>query len=211
MKWLVGISGNNLVGEYYAGGVVTGFLYDGTTWTSLNKPGASGTAIFGIDGSNLVGEYYASGGWHGFIYNTKSEIWTTLNAPTGGATIVYDISGENLVGACWDGEGHSSGFLYDGMNYTLYSVPIYGIDGSNLIGQWSSASNFLYDGTTYTVFDNMPVGAYGTSIYGIGGNKIVGFYTDISVRDHGFIYIIPEPATVLLLGGGIFLRSRNKV
>lgn len=62
------IDGSNLVGFYRdLDGKDNGFIYNGTTWTTLNMPGAGATRIFGIDGSHLVG-YYSVSGTHGFVY-----------------------------------------------------------------------------------------------------------------------------------------------
>ena len=53
-------------------------------------------------------------------------------------------------------------------------------------------------------------GANYTYAFGIDGSNIVGFYYDGS-REHGFLYTIPEPGTVLLLGlGGISLILRKR-
>ena len=52
-----GIDGNNIVGWYSDGDAVRGFLFDGTTYTTIDVPGAELTAATGIDGNNIVGEY----------------------------------------------------------------------------------------------------------------------------------------------------------
>ena len=88
-----------------------------------------------------------------------------------------------------------------------------GIDGGNIVGMYEDASGwpdaFLYDGTTWTTLD-FP-GAMITYARGIDGDKIVGSYADASWDYHGFIYTIPEPGTVLLLGlGGIGLLRRRR-
>jgi hypothetical protein len=59
-----GIDGSNIVGQY----LNHGFLYDGTTCTTIDKPGATDTEIHGIDGIYLVGSYYDGMSSHGFIY-----------------------------------------------------------------------------------------------------------------------------------------------
>lgn len=103
-----GISGNNIVGEYYNSGRRS-FLYNGTNWTTLEMPGAYGTYSCGIDGSNIVGYYEDASGFHGFLYDGTN--WTTLNKP--GTTYIeaHDISGSNIVGYYRDASG-LHGFLY---------------------------------------------------------------------------------------------------
>ena len=46
-----------------------GFIYDGTTYTTLDVPGASYTYAYGIDGGNIVGRHtlYIDGRYHDFI------------------------------------------------------------------------------------------------------------------------------------------------
>jgi hypothetical protein len=53
-----GINGSNIVGFYTDGYLVShGFLYNGSTWTTLDMPGAYSTYAFGIDGNHIVGYY----------------------------------------------------------------------------------------------------------------------------------------------------------
>lgn len=61
---------------------------------------------------------------------------------------------------------------------------------------------------SWTTLD-MP-GAVLTFAYGIDGDRVVGYYEEGS-RNHGFVYVILEPAMVLLLGvGGLsVLRIRR--
>ena len=78
----IGISGNNIVGTYVdSSGNNNGFLYNGSTYTTLNDPlGVYGTFVDGIDGNNIVGSYTDStGNNNGFLYNGST--YTTLNDP----------------------------------------------------------------------------------------------------------------------------------
>jgi hypothetical protein len=183
-----GISDNNIVGNYNDDLGRHGFLYNGTTWTTLNNPvSVNGTSIYGIDGNNIVGCYYDySGTTHGFLYNGTT--WTTLNNPGATYTEAYGIDGNNIVG--WtEYSGVRHGFLYNGEE--------------------------ISDPNNWALLD-MP-GAIRTEIHGIDGDNLVGCYVDTNGNIHGFIYgpdVVPEPATIVLLitgliAGGFFLRRKK--
>ena len=193
-----GISGNNIVGWYAnSSGWQLGFLYNGSTYTTLTDPLSvqstmhgpvpNGNYAYGISGNNTVGLYY----------------W---NAPVNGVN------------------GYS-GFLYNGSTYTTLSDPLsistsaQGIDGNNIVGYYQDSSfnnyGFLYNGSTYTTVDD-PLGVKGTEVLGVDGNNVVGTYFDSSDVSHGFettIGPVPEPTTLALagLGGlGLLLFHRRK-
>jgi hypothetical protein len=191
----VGIDGSNIVGLYYddASAMVHGFLYDGTTWRTLDAPTPFETWLAGIDGSNIVGHYWGAHGMaYGFVYDGTT--WRTLNYPGADWTSPSDIDGSNIVGDYSDASGWH-GFLYDGTAWTPLNYPgatetsPVGIDGSNIVGFYWGANEvrhgFVYDGTTWRTL-NYP-GADWTSPSGIDGSNIVGYYSDASGW-HGFLY-----------------------
>ena len=107
-----GISGNNVVGYYKdASNQIHGFLYNGSTYTTLDDPlGVGGTFAYGISGNNVVGYYLdASGDNYGFLYNGST--YTTLDDPLGINTAVFGIDGNNVVGVYTGASGQSSGFI----------------------------------------------------------------------------------------------------
>ena len=59
-----GISGNDIVGFYYItfGGALQSFLYDGSSYTTLDVPGAEDIEATGISGNDIVGWYDDSNG-----------------------------------------------------------------------------------------------------------------------------------------------------
>ena len=64
------IDNGNVVGWYSdTDGFHHGFLFDGSTYTTIDVPAASGTSVFAIDGDKLGGSYAlpGGGGYHGFL------------------------------------------------------------------------------------------------------------------------------------------------
>jgi len=70
------IEGNNIIGSYRDGGAGDhGFLYDGTTWTTLDYPGAINTFPMRIRGGLIVGYYDpGDGSAHGFLYELEARV-----------------------------------------------------------------------------------------------------------------------------------------
>ena len=232
-----GISGNNIVGQYF--GTVTdqitgtlqgqwnGFLYNGSTYTTVTDPlGSNGTFAYGVSGSNVVGYYTDSAGYdHGFLYNGST--YTTIDEPLSvGGTYVYGISGNEFVGYYYGSSGQH-GFLFNGSTYTNIDDPLAsygnvatGVSGNNIVGTYDGPPNtddrmhgFLYNGSTYTTIDD-PLAAFGTYINGISGNEIVGYYVDAFDVSHGFVATIPEPSSTALLSIGaigLAVMARRRV
>ena len=89
----------------------TGFFYNGTTWTSLTCPFATGfTEPLGVSGNNVVGVYYNAAGFHGFFYDGSS--WTTLDDPlSAGETYATAVDGDTVVGYYTDASGINRGYI----------------------------------------------------------------------------------------------------
>lgn len=203
-----GVSGSTVVGSYTdAAHVSHGFIYDGTSYVTIDHPLASntqayvnhsaGTSISGISGSTVVGSYGDSAGIsHGFVYNGSS--FQTVDDPLGLGglgTWACGISGNNIVGWYLDSSFHPHGFLYDGFDYQTLNCPwapdhtqAFGIDGTNIVGS-AGGKGFLYDGTSFTSFDGPP-GSGSAWASGISGNHIVGGYfaNVFASQTYGFLY-----------------------
>jgi hypothetical protein len=224
--WVTSIDGGNLVGYYDVGGT-KGFLYNGKDWTSINGPQAQATWVNGINGNNLVGTYQVADQYgspnppesHGFVYNITTQILTPLDKPGASNTWINGIEGGNLVGEYFTASGEGHGFLYNGANWITLDMPgayqtcIRGISGNYLVGFYDASGrhSFLYNKTTQIWTNINKPGATLTEVWGIDGSNVVGQYYD-ATGSHGFIYTIPEPATLLLLGlGGLaILKKRRK-
>lgn len=194
-----GISGNNIVGRYgypscYGYG---GFIYNGSSWTTLDAPGAMWTSINGADGGNLVGGYYDGSRHHGFIYDGTT--WTTLDPPGSTQASALGISGNYLVGR-YDNASGTHGFLYDhsSSSWTTLDAPgvtctvitgISNLDGyMELVGYTEGPSGthgFLYYKETWIPLDKS--GSTGTAVWGVDASNFVGSYADAS-GTHGFLY-----------------------
>jgi len=75
---VTGISGDLIVGNYGSGSagnqpINHGFIFDGSTYLSINDPLGVNTTITGIDGTTIVGTYVDSSGRHGFVATAVPE------------------------------------------------------------------------------------------------------------------------------------------
>jgi hypothetical protein len=216
-----GISGNRIVGTV-GGSFLLGFMYDGSSYTTLEFPGIIPTKTFvgGIDGNNVIGHYTdASKHFHGFLYDGSN--YKVIDDPTSTDTQLTGISGNKIVGF-----SNNRGFIYDGTSFqTLpagpdgsFLIPT-GVEGNNVVGWYENFSNetgahgFLYDGSSILTIDDPladPLhGIGGTVINDIEGNTIIGFYYDSHGGEHGFVAVVPEPSGVgLQLLAALILRRR---
>ena len=206
------VSGNNVVGYYSNGSITQGFLYNGSTYTTINYPGSvtlpnqtqiPGTTLRGVSGNNIVGIYEDAGlNFHGFLYNGST--YTAINVPGATYTETVGVSGNNVIGNSQPGNGHYTAFVYNGGNFTTVAVPgafdtiatsisangdIVGLYSLTGTGGPSDIHGFLYNGSTYETLD--PPGSTHTEPYygpGISGNNVAGFYQDASGNFHGFLF-----------------------
>jgi hypothetical protein len=210
-----GISNNIIVGVYTDNttSLEHGFIYDGTTLTTLQYSGKDVTKIYGVEGNIIAGA--------GGFYDITTSTWTKIDYPEASTTSVYGIDGSNLVGSYYIGNPDTihHGFIYNmnTQNWTTIDAPgatftkIYGIDGNNLIGDFSindNGTSFLYDGANWIT--DLP----GTPS-GISGDTIVGTYNTYYENgstgsfSHGYVYTIPEPATLLIFSLGALAMRRK--
>ena len=185
-----GISGNNIVGFFGSESSTRGFLYNGSSYTTLTVPSTLNSTLTtwanGVDGNNIVGYYQnTSGRYESFLYNGTS--YSSLMVPGSLDTYAGGISGNDIVGTYDTTSSGPQGFWYNGSTYTTLSVPgaennanthAYGVSGNNIVGSYFDSSGhqygFLFNGSSYTTL-SVP-GSVGTVATGVSGNNIVGYY-----------------------------------
>jgi probable HAF family extracellular repeat protein len=163
-----GINDAGTVVGYYTAGVgfgpgqsVKGFVYNGSTYTTIQVGGETQTKPMDInDNGAIVGDVVGSNGAvQGFLKNGNSI--TAINVAGASATHATGIndSGE-IVGYYISSNGIAHGFLDVNGTFTT-------LDDPDAVGQ----------------------GAQGTFAEATNdAGQIVGFYTDQAGREHGFIY-----------------------
>jgi hypothetical protein len=195
MTYTYGISGANIVGEFFGPSGAHGFLYDGTSWRNIDLPGASRTTPMDIDGTNIVGTYF-DGSWRGFIYNGTN--WRTIDFPGARHTNVFAIDGAYIVGSYYNDPAGSvpHGFLYDGTTWTLLEFPgashayPLGINmacgtGGIIVGESTDVGiGWLYDIHTKIFTPFYAPGGVSAFPMDIEPGNIVGWYG----AEHGFLY-----------------------
>src|SRR6266850_1523886 len=182
---IVGLSGNH------------GFLWDGSTFTSIDVPSAIQTHALGLNNNGQIVGYFrdTTGRFHGFLTSDGST-FTTIDAdPSAWYNAAFGI---NTVGEIVGGfiSAIEHGFLTsDGATFTTIDVPgatatvACGINDKGQIVGWfidaTRTHGFLKDSSTFTPID-VP-GATATGGFRINNSgQIVGYFTDAS-GDHGFL------------------------
>jgi probable HAF family extracellular repeat protein len=169
-----------VVGVYYSGGMLHGFLYSNGSFTTLDDPlatnGGTGTIPAGINNGGRISGFYNGGGTnHGFLYNNGS--FTTIDDPAS-------------TGCC----GFSSYTVLQGINNEGQAVG-YFIDGAGLHG-------FLYSGGQFTTLDDPSATAQtlytccAVVTFAVGINdagKVVGEYVANNIE---YGYIASPPVTI---------------
>jgi hypothetical protein len=194
-----GISGSTVIGTYFvAGAGQHGFIYNGSTFATLDFPGKTNNdhLLTGISGGTITGnyiEYNPTNGYeyyyHGFIYNGSG--FTQLDVPGAQSTFIGGISGGTIVGNYYyPGEfshesapGHSHGFIYTGSTFTTLDYPgalttePRAISGRTIVGIRDGTDGYIYDGSTFAPLDvPRSSGIFPTYVTGVSGGIVDGYY-----------------------------------
>src|ERR1700722_17073166 len=94
------------------------------TFTTVDVPGASSTAILDINNSGqMVGLYTTGGVTSGFV--DTNEVITPIVVPGATATVAYAISNSGTIGGQYLAGGYYHGFIDNNGSFTAVDVPGY--------------------------------------------------------------------------------------
>ncbi len=193
-----------------------GFIYDGTSFTTLSGPaGSISSAALGIsDSGTVVGSYSSTasstaiGPSSGFIYSGGS--YTTFNVAGATNTVLRGISGDGrylsgyyIIADTITDTDRGVGFVYDMVSATLanlsdpnslFTIP-QGINSAGVVvgsdvmpGPPTTRPGFLYDIDTGTRTDQIIAGATRTAFRSIDdAGTLVGWFVDGGGLTHGFV------------------------
>jgi len=193
-----------VVGYYQSNGISQGFMYDGSTYTSIAAPIYDGhfsstDVATGINDSGEIVGYFANPtGIYGFLYNPANVnpqlpfsgdiVLNDPNATSG--TWATGISNTGEVSGYYVDATGTHGFIYNGSTYTT-------IDDPNAVTRTVNIINPNIGGTTVTVTGGTMV----TDINSSG--QIIGQYTDSTGITQSFIAspaAVPVPSAIWLFG-----------
>lgn len=204
------------------GDVNNGFVDVGGTFTTVNDPLTNGTPavnnLLGVNDHNVAVGFYvdSAGNAHGYTYTIGTGAFSPINDPHGASTTAAAINNVGMVaGFFTDAAGNTHGFLDNGGVYTTYDAPgatstmLLGLNNlGEAVGVETAPGGLLHgiilntNTNTWTVLDD-PLGLGTTTFNGINDlGQIVGFYVDSAGNTDGLL-ATPEPASLLLLAGGI--------
>jgi hypothetical protein len=177
-----------------------GFLLVNGVLTTIDVPGAAGTAVQAVnDSGDIVGIYFANGTSHGFVYSRG--VFSTIDFPAAGLTNVFGINNRGEIVGEYVVDRQNHGFLYSRGVFSTIDVPgvvstaAEGInDKGQIVGAYHSgresgeiAHGFLLSQGLLTSID-FP-GAVGTDVFALNNSgDIVGRYQAVTGGDsHGFL------------------------
>jgi hypothetical protein len=180
------------VGTYSTSTAVTGFIYNGSTYSVLQDPSANltqsggsfgptnGTSAVGVnDLGQVVGAFTPSSSFNLSAYVYQSGSFTTLNVPGAVSSEAVGINNAgDIVGDYTDAKGRSHGFLLHNGVYATIDDPA---AGQNLSTYVTGINN-----------KDQIVGYYGQS-YSLAVGTATAVSYNAGAGDNGFVY-----------GGGAF-------
>ena len=146
-----------VVGNYSEDGDHSdGFLWDGTTYTRIDVPGATDTFATGINNQGVVvlqwDDYPSSVGTHSSLFDGAT--YTSIDIPSAASTFAYAINNVGDVAANWDdAKGHVHGAIRYAGEWHPFMAPgatatfVYGINDHDVMtGYWFVRSSHTGSG-----------------------------------------------------------------
>ncbi len=191
---------------------VTAFYFRGTSYQSLNIPGATRSYIVGINASgHMVGAYTdAADRYHGFTFDGNTVV--TVDAPNSTDTELDDINDAgSIVGSYYDLNGVQHSVLDKDGTFTTFDFPGASSSGANginssgeIVGYYVDSGGaehgYLLSNGTYSTID-FPLADDFTDAFGINdAGEIAGGYIDANSQFHGFTYSLGTFTQVDVVG-----------
>jgi hypothetical protein len=207
--YVTGVSNTGVIVGYYidSQGNDQGFVLSNGEYTDISYPGASSTVPSGANSSGTIVGYYFSpalNAWQAFSYNNGT--YTTIGPNVG--CINTDAYGINdlgqIAGDCETDTVADEGWIYDGTDYQIVSVP-----GSI----WSYASDINIHGLTTMIWANNATDVQssiydGTHFVNIDVPKKQNTYA-LAINAEGSVAISwSNPVSVGPSGGAIRMGSK---
>src|SRR5579872_451119 len=170
---------DDVIGNYKdSSGISHGFLYVGTTYMTVQPPGATSSTAR-ASGGFILGTYSAPGVPAGNFLFDGSQ-YTNISVPGAVSATLKSADSTEVVGSFSDGS-HTHGFMFNGSSYRTIDFPgststsADFVSGNHVAGSYTDASGshqFLFDGSNYTTVA-FPGGS-NTQIVGLAGQFVFG-------------------------------------
>jgi probable HAF family extracellular repeat protein len=176
---------------------IYGFVYDPRTqlYTTINNPKASAgnTSSTGINDKGEVAGFYYNTGAHGYLYD--GSLFTALNAPQAGpaGTFTYALNNQGLMaGVYYDSQSAVNSFVYDGNNYTPFSLPNVKTTYANGINDQGQIVGYITDNTGSHGFLATPhfepgIIAVQLALRNLNSSYTAGETVDIALQEHSLV------------------------
>jgi probable HAF family extracellular repeat protein len=202
---ITGINDQGQVVGYYEDNddTVHGFLYDGTTFGTVDYPGAVSTQLYGINNHGRIVGYFDDAAFitRGFSYDSGTYS-APVNYPGADSTFLLNINDNDHIAASyidaggWHGfhniDGPSAEFNHPGSPPAGTYTILFDINNNDsLTGlYWDSGGRQLGFLSKNTVFSNISYpGANNSRATAINNNNVVaGYYEDTTGNTNGFIF-----------------------
>jgi hypothetical protein len=169
-----------IVGLYTLGSSDHAFSFDGTTFTTIDFPGAQSAAVAINNAGVVVGDYFIGTVSHAFSFDGTT--YTTNDVPGADQTFAYGLNDAGVIVGYSRTGSVVHGYRFDGTTFTTIDCETDGsiVTGINTAGKMVMTTlaghAFLRDGTSCINID-VP-GADRTLVFGINdSDQMVGAFT----------------------------------